>query len=154
MSGRSRSGARASRGRVARRRRLGLRGALVGVALAWLAVGCTPLYLPPVPSELPVIEARLRLDDVRVDRLGGVPAVAFVPAEVPEPGWIAVQWFPPSGGEVGSGSVWLDAGRVGRVLRLPFPDDVPRERDGRWRALLSFEGEIVRQLEWREPAEP
>ncbi len=126
------------------------------LALAALAASpaCTPLYLPPVPQQLPTLETRLRLRDVRVDRLGGQPGLAFVAAEVPTPGWAAVQWFPPSGGEVASASVWLDDASLGRVTRVPFPDDVARERPGRWRAVLSFGDRIVRQLEWDEPAGP
>lgn len=129
------------------------------VLLAALAVvatvpGCTPLYLPPVPSELPALEPRLRLENVRVDRLGGTPAVVFVPKEVPEPGWAAVQWYPPTGGEVASASVWLGEDRVDHVVRVAFPGDVERARDGRWRAVLSFGGQVLRQLEWEEPAGP
>lgn len=123
------------------------------VALAALPA-CTPLYLPPVPQQLPTLEPRLRLREVRVDRLGGVPALAFVAAEVPRPGWAAVQWFPPAGPQVASASVWLDEDAVGRVTRVPFPDDVARGRPGRWRAVLSFGDRIVRQLEWDEPAGP
>ncbi len=129
------------------------RGGLA-LALAVALAACTPLYLPPVPEPMPTLEPRLRLDEIRIDRLAGAPALAFVPREVPEPGWAAVQWFPPSGAEVASASVWLDGERVGYVVRLAFPDDVARERAGRWRAVLSFGGRIVRQLEWTEPARP
>lgn len=130
------------------------RGLLAALAAAATVPACTPLYLPPVPSELPAIEARLRVVDVRVDRLGGIPALVFVPAEVPTPGWAAVQWYPPTGGEVASASVWLDDDRVGHVVRVAFPGDVEREDEGRWRAVLSFGGRVLRQLEWQEPAGP
>lgn len=126
------------------------------LALAALAgtPACTPLYLPPVPQDLPTLEPRLRLREVRVDLLGGEPALVFVAAEVPRPGWAAVQWFAPSGPEVASASVWLDERAVGRVTRVPFPDDVARTRPGRWRAVLSFGDSVVRQLEWDEPTGP
>lgn len=143
--------------RVRRVRVAGLRprrGLLVVLAAVATVPACTPLYLPPVPSELPALEPRLRLEDVRVDRLGGTPAVVFVPKEVPAPGWAAVQWYPPTGGEAASASVWLDEDRVDHVVRVPFPEDVDREDGGRWRAVLSFDGRVLRQLEWREPAGP
>lgn len=124
------------------------------LAAASIVPACTPLYLPPVPSELPAIEPRLRLTDVRVDRLGGTPALVFVAAEVPAPGWAAVQWFAPTGAAVASGSVWLDEGRVGHVVRVPFPMDVERRDEGRWRAVLSFGNRVLRQVEWQEPAGP
>lgn len=135
----------------ARRRLL---AALAAVAVAASVAACTPLYLPPVPSELPALESRLRLENVRIDRLGGTPAVLFVPREVPAPGWAAVQWYPPTGGEVASASVWLSEDRVDHVVRVAFPGDVDRDADGRWRAVLSFGGRVLRQLEWREPAGP
>jgi hypothetical protein len=132
------------------------RAALAALLLLTIApLGCTPLYLPPVPSELPPIEPRLRLREVRIDRLAaGRPSLVLVPREVPRPGWLAVQWYPPVGASVAEGSVWLDARRVDRVVRLPFPDDVPRERPGRWRAVLTFDGGVLRQVEWEEPAGP
>jgi hypothetical protein len=141
-----------ARRRAGPRRRLLV--ALAAVAVAATVPACTPLYLPPVPSELPAVEPRLRLDDVRIDRLGGPPAVVFVPREVPAPGWAAVQWYPPTGGEVASASVWLGEDRVDHVVRVTFPGDVERAADGRWRAVLSFDGRVLRQLEWEEPAGP
>lgn len=144
------------RPRVGGVRSRGRRAVARWLALALLAASpaCTPLYLPPVPQQLPTLEPRLRLREVRVDRLGGMPALVLVVAEVPTPGWAAVQWFPPSGREVASASVWLAEEAVGRVTRVPFPDDVARARAGRWRAVLSFGDRIVRQLEWDEPAGP
>ncbi len=131
------------------------RYALVAVALLSLAAAaCRPLYLPPVPAELPPFGEELRLAEVRIERTAGVVRLAFVPERVPDEGWAAVQWFPPAGGEVASASVWLDAGTIGRTVRVSFPPDVARDRPGRWRAVLSFDGRVVRQLEWREPAGP
>lgn len=154
--GRGRRGPRRRTAAGARSRALGrVRRAVVAVlAAAATLAACTPLYLPPVPDALPVLEPRLRLADVRVDRLGGTPALVFVPAEVPAPGWAAVQWFPPTGAEVASTSVWLDEDRVDHVVRVPFPADVERADAGRWRAVLSFDGRVLRQLEWQEPAGP
>lgn len=125
-------------------------GGVLALLLTWAASGCTPLYLPPVPAELPPIPPRIRIAEARIDHLGGVPAAVFTPREVPNEGWLQVQWFPPAGGAVASASVWLDRESVGRVVRVPFPADVPRERAGRWRAVLSMDGRVLRQLEWNE----
>jgi hypothetical protein len=128
---------------------------LAAAALLSLAApACRPLYLPPVPATLPPFEDELRLDEVRIERGAGAVRLAFVPVRVPGEGWAAVQWFPPAGAEVASASVWLDAGTIGRTVRVAFPSDVPRDRAGRWRAVLSFDGRVVRQLEWSEPAGP
>lgn len=132
------------------RRRLRGGAARLLLAVTLVAAGCTPLYVPPVPAQLPALEPRTRIAAARVDRLGGVPTVAFTPREVPEEGWLQVQWYPPAGDEVASASVWLDASSVDRVVRIPFPEDVSRDRGGVWRAVLSFDGRILRQVAWEE----
>lgn len=129
--------------------RRALRTALVAAALS-VPAACTPLYVPPVPQELPPIPPRTRIAETRVDRLGGVPTVVFTPRQVPREGWLSVQWFGPTGGVVASESVWLDASSVDRVVRIAFPADVPRDRAGRWRAVLSMDGRVLRQVEWNE----
>jgi len=136
-------------------RRRPLRTALAAAWLLLAPVACTPLYLPPVPDRLPPLEERLRLRDVRIDRLDqDRPALVLVPREVPTPGWMAVLWYPPTGAAVAEDSVWLDEDRVGHAVRVPFPDHVARDRSGRWRAVLTFDGRVLRQVEWQEPAGP
>ncbi|MEX2502244.1 MAG: hypothetical protein WD336_07695 [Trueperaceae bacterium] len=123
--------------------------------LLLVAVACTPLYLPPVPSELPQIEPTLLLRDVRIEdhevRAVRAPTVTFRLEELPHDGFLAVQWFPPAGGEVASASVWLAWAQVGSTVRVRFPSDVARDRAGRWRAVLSWDGTVVRQVAWNEP---
>lgn len=127
---------------------------LAVVVLALGVAACRPLYLPVVPETLPPFAEELRLSEVRIVRLGDRLDVALVPERVPRPGWLAVQWFPPAGAELASASAWLTPEREGRTLRIAFPSDVERDSSGRWRAVLSFDGTIVRQLEWSEPAGP
>lgn len=122
------------------------------LASVGLLGGCTPLFVPPVPAELPEIPPRLRIADARLERVEARPVLRFTVREVPRDGWLAVQWFPPAGFEVASASVWLDAGDAGRAVALAVPDDVGTLREGRWRVVVSWEGRYVRQLEWREPA--
>ncbi len=117
-----------------------------------LTAGCMPLFVPPVPDSLPAIEPRLRLSDVTLVRLEGEPGVRFEVSEVPVEGWLAFQWFPPAGGEVASSSVWLSVDEVGRMVWSPVPARTGERQAGRWRVVLSWQGEYVRQLEWIEPA--
>lgn len=124
------------------------------VVIAALVVGCRPLFVPGVPERLPPFAEELRIAEARIVTLGEHLDVVFVPERVPRAGWLAVQWFPPAGAEAASASTWLSPQRVGRTVRIRLPDDVAREPAGRWRAVLSFEGRIVRQLEWSEPAGP
>ena len=121
------------------------------LASVGLLGGCTPLFVPPVPAELPAIPPRLRIADARLERGEARPVLRFTVREVPRDGWLAVQWFPPAGFEVASASVWLDVGDPGRDVALRLPDDVGPLREGRWRVVVSWEGRYVRQLEWREP---
>lgn len=130
---------------------------VAAILLVWAALGltgCQPLYLPVVPDTLPPFPDEMRLREARIGTAFDQLGVVLVAEHVPTAGWLAVQWFPPSGREVASASVWLSEAREGRVVRVAFPDDVTRERPGTWRAVVSFDGAIVRQLEWDEPAGP
>lgn len=120
------------------------------LALYLLALsGCTPLYLPPIPArELPRSE-RLRLSSASGLTLdGGALVLTVVLTQLPREGWLAVQWFSPDNREVASDALWLTRADVGvsRRLSLPRPPE-----PGEWRAVLSFEGEFVRQLSYRVP---
>lgn len=122
--------------------------------VAVMASGCRPLFVPAVPADLPPFPNELRLSEIRLAADGDRVEVAFVADAVPAPTWVSVQWFPPAGRAVASASVRLTEASVGRDLRMGFPDDVARARAGVWRAVLSADGRILRQLEWTEPAGP
>lgn len=124
-----------------RARRAALR---VGAALLLGTLSaCTPLYLPPVPER---IEPTARLD-VRATGSSeeGRPAVEVALREVPQPGWLAVQWFSPRNLEVASQSVRIDGESGGQVVTFRLPADV-ESASGRWRAILSKDGQFVRQV--------
>lgn len=130
-----------------------LPAAVATLALLLLAslAGCRPLYLPPVPQPLELdprleVTARPELED-------GRPLTVVTPGLVPEEGWLAIQWFSPGNREVASASVWLDSPYGGGDLLLALPQDV-EVTPGRWRAVLSFEGILVRQLDFEVPAQP
>ncbi|MEX2534742.1 MAG: hypothetical protein WD273_04000 [Trueperaceae bacterium] len=118
----------------------------IGVTCALLLLivaGCRPLYLPPVPAppELPErleVDASAGLDDQR-------PRIRVELRNVPAEGWLAVQWFAPNNREVASESVWIAPEDEGRVVELNLPQDVEAV-PGRWRAVVSLTGEVIRQL--------
>lgn len=126
---------------------------------AWLAavvaivalVACTPLFLPPVPSDpLAALPAwRLAGDaELRAPAVDGTPRLRlrFRFDAVAWDAWVAVQWFGPTGGERASTALWVTPADVGR----PFTVDAPADLEitpGAWRALISVDGRVVRQLD-------
>jgi hypothetical protein len=123
---------------------------LLGALLLSLPAGCRPLYLPPVPDPL-VLPERFELDgSARV--VDGRPSLTLVPRTVPGEGWLAIQWFAPDNREVASESRWLAPGDAGRSLRVVLPADV-EAGPGRWRAIVSRGGVVVRQLSMEVPGE-
>ena len=94
---------------------------VVPLLLLLLLGACRPLYLPPVPATIEPTP-RLGLDSSsRVIVRDARPAVEFLLEQVPEPGWLAFQWFDPGNVEVASDSLWVSVDDVGlrRVLSLP-----------------------------------
>jgi hypothetical protein len=123
---------------------------ILGALLLSLPAGCRPLYLPPVPDPL-VLPERFELDgSARV--VEGRPSLTLVPRTVPDEGWLAIQWFAPDNREVASESRWIVPEDAGRSLRVVLPADV-EATPGRWRAIVSRGGVVVRQLSVEVPAE-
>ena len=60
-----------------------------------------------------------------------------------EPGYLSVEWFD-SGQPLASDSVYLDASQRAATFRLTAPDE------GAYRAVLSFGGAVLRQVELYE----
>lgn len=127
-------------------------------SLAWLMVavllgGCTPLFLPPVPSTLAPAASSWRLAGASELRYLSDPPtleLELVFAEVPRPAFVAVQWFGPQGGERASASLWLEPADLPWVRSLQLPGDVPLT-PGRWRAVVSVGEVLLRQLDVEVP---
>lgn len=130
--------------------RAGRLAALV-LALGAALTACTPLFLPPVPSDTltPPPAFRLSGESRLALRSGGDGApllqLTLVADEVPEGGWLALQWFGPSGAERASDSLWFEPGDVGRERMWDSPPQL-EVTAGEWRAVLSWRGRLVRQL--------
>ena len=129
------------------------RGAGIAVlATAALALtACTPLFVPPVPSDALVAAPAWRLAgdaELRATVVSGDPRlrVRFRFAAVAVDAWVAVQWFGPTGGERASVAVWVAQGDEGRPFAVDLPDDVAVQ-PGPWRALISVDGRVLRQLD-------
>jgi hypothetical protein len=124
-----------------------VRSVLTTLALTGV-VACSPLYLPPQPSDALLPAPRFRVHGDTALEVLRSPAglrVTLVLSEVPEPGWLAVQWFGPSGGVRASESLWLtpaDADTRPSLTTPPHLELTP----GEWRAVVSWDGSVVRQL--------
>ena len=136
---------------IAQRARKG--GALATLAAIALLVAagsaCVPLFIPPLPSDRLEPEPAFRLHgDARLERASeDGPGLVLVmrAAEVPSGGWLAVQWFGPSGPARASESVWFDLEMLDAEVRLETPPSL-EVTPGEWRAVLSWGGRLVRQL--------
>lgn len=130
--------------------------ALRGAALVLLLGACSPLYVPLVPGDALAPEPSFRLrGDARLEVVTGADDAPTLllrvrADEVPEAGWLAVQWFGPAGAARASDSLWFDAADVGRERLWPAPPQL-RVSAGEWRAVLSWQGRVVRQLRVEVP---
>lgn len=138
--------------RTTRRRRSGGAGAVAAVLVcAPLLPACTPLFVPPVPDLLapaPVwrVAGDARLDVVAAGDAGARLRLTASFAAVAAPAWVAVQWFGPVGAERASAATWVTPDDVGRPFVWWSPGDV-EVVPGAWRALLSVDGRLLRQLD-------
>jgi hypothetical protein len=89
-----------------------------------------PLFVPPLPSDRLEPEPAFRLHgDARLERAsedGAGLVLVMRAAEVPAGGWLAVQWFGPSGPARASESVWFEPESVGEEVRLGVAAGVRR----------------------------
>lgn len=110
----------------------------LGLGLSGCRYNFVPLLPPVVAPNLPVrvTEASLRRDG---DQL---TVTATVDGRF-EPGFLSVNWFD-STRAIGSDSVYLDASQRTATFKLTAPDE------GAYRAVLSFGGAVMRQVELYE----
>ena len=117
------------------------------MALLLLPTACTPLYLPPVQErDTPEMTPRLDLTGSSGLRLreGRLELSVFL-AEVPEEGWLNVQWYSPQNRQAASDSLWVTQAEVGLSRIFLLPEDVALQV-GQWSAVVSYQGDLVRQF--------
>ena len=118
-------------------------------ALLLLPTACTPLYLPPVPNtqdRTVEIAPRLNLTGSSGLRLRGdrLELSVFL-TEVPEEGWLSVQWFSPQNRQAASDSLWITEADVDLSRFFVLPEDVALQA-GQWSAVVSYDGNLIRQF--------
>ncbi|MFK7601551.1 hypothetical protein ACI3L1_05005 [Deinococcus sp. SM5_A1] len=97
-----------------------------------------PLLPPVVAPNLPV-----RVTEASLKRDGDQLIVTATVDGRFEPGYLSVNWFD-SSRAIGSDSVYLDASQRTASFKLTAPDE------GAYRAVLSFGGAVMRQVELYE----
>ncbi|TDE87627.1 hypothetical protein [Deinococcus sp. S9] len=119
-----------------------LRPLLLAGLLAPTLSACRYAYLPLIPKPVEVT-LPARVTSATLVREG---ADLVLRARVEgrfEPGYLNVTWFD-GARELGQDSVYLDAAQRDATFRLPAPNP------GAYRALLSFGGTVLRQVELYE----
>jgi hypothetical protein len=120
-------------------------GSLLLVCCTISLFGCRPLYVPFVPEGVPP-QPRFRVDETSGLTLSG-DRLQLVLAfdELPNEGWLALQWFDPKNREVASESFWVVPSQRMIRRRLDLPHTVPLS-SGEWRVVVSFGSHIIRQF--------
>ncbi len=104
--------------------------------------GCRYNFVPLLP---PVVAPNLppRVTDASLKRDGDQLTLTATVDGRFEPGYLSVNWFD-STRAIGSDSVYLDATQRTATFKLTAPDE------GAYRAVLSFGGAVMRQVELYE----
>lgn len=119
-----------------------LRPLLLACLLAPTLAGCRYAYFPLIPQPAEVT-LPTRVTQASLTREGQVLVLrAHVEGRF-EPGYLSVAWFD-SSRELGRDSVYLDAAQRDATFRLAAP------APGAYRAILSYGGDVLRQVELYE----
>ncbi|GGS17945.1 hypothetical protein [Deinococcus knuensis] len=117
---------------------------LVALACAPLLGGCRYTFVPLIPAQVNV-DLPLRLTNATLERRGETLNLSAQVDGRFEPGFLTVRWF--DGGRLlGSDSVYLDGAQ--RAATFSWAAAQP----GTYRAVLSFGGTVLRQVELYEVA--
>ncbi len=115
------------------------------ILLLLLLTSCSYTYIPLIPSAQPK-EGRLELHTSQgLSNKNERLQLNLFLYNVPEEAWLAVQWFGPLGEEVASASKWVAPENTGTELIFELPADIELDY-GSWRAVASFQGELIRQF--------
>lgn len=110
---------------------------------------CTFTYIPPL-REARAPEPRLTVVDKKssLEQNETSLKLTLELATVPEPDWLAVQWFDPGNDEVAAESVWLEPAPEPQAVAVSLPPRTALE-NGLWRAVVSYQGKLLRQFSAR-----
>ena len=110
---------------------------------------CTFTYIPPL-REARAPEPRLTVVDNKstLEQNETSLKLTLELATVPEPDWLAVQWFDPGNDEVAAESVWLEPAPEPQAVAVSLPPRTALE-NGLWRAVVSYQGKLLRQFSVR-----
>lgn len=120
--------------------------ALFLLVLFTLVLGsCTFTYIPLVRTPNPVTPRLLVGESSHLVEKETTLELVLQLETVPEPDWLAVQWFSPANEEVDATSLWLEpAAKVQRITTALSPEVELSE--GLWRAVISYRGVLERQF--------
>lgn len=107
---------------------------------------CSYTYLPPVPASA-ISERPTRLVLSSASRLSFANQrleLQIIVLELPQEGWLELQFFDPFATEIGSASYYMKQEDIGKVRYL-YPANKVQE-NGTYRAIASFKGVILRQF--------
>lgn len=104
--------------------------------------GCRYNFVPLLPAPVEV-SLPVRVTNATLVRRGEVLALNAQIDGKFEPGYLSVRWFN-SSVEIGTDSVYLDAAQRQATFQFTAPDK------GAYRAVLSFGGTVLRQVELYE----
>ena len=104
--------------------------------------GCRLNFVPLIPASVPVA-LPTRITQAELKRAGDSLRLAVTLDGRLSPGYLTVHWFDGSR-DLGTDSVFLDTEQRSAELTLPAP------APGAYRAVLSFGGTVLRQVELYE----
>lgn len=119
-----------------------LKPALLSLLLLLPLSACRYNFFPPIPAQVPVVLPP-RVTEASLRRDGEQLTLTVSVAGTFEPGYLSVVWFA-GDRELARDSIYLDRAQPGGQLVLAAP------KGQNYRALLSFGGSVLRQLELRE----
>lgn len=113
--------------------------------LLLLLSSCAFTYLPLIPEARTLPPSLDLRGSAGLIQDGANLSLHLTLREVPAADWLAVQWYAPDNRVVASESIWIDPSSAGTTRVLFLPAEVPR-RPGLWRAVVWYQGQVVRQF--------
>ncbi|MBS3966592.1 MAG: hypothetical protein KGZ60_04990 [Truepera sp.] len=117
---------------------------LAGLALLALS-SCAFTYIPLIPEARTLPPSLDLRGSAGLLQDGDSLALHLTLREVPAADWLAVQWYAPDNRIVASESIWVDPSSASTTRVFFLPAEATWQ-PGLWRAVVSFQGQVVRQF--------